>query len=179
MASTSGYLTLSPSTSTTRSILAEPLEQIPQTLEQIREPLEQNQAPSEQSQEAQESGSALENSTWSEEIIEKIVELKRTKTSWPEIGEAVGLPHDTCIKFWVDFCRRPVPATGRQNKAWDKSEIDLLLSLRRVDYKWLEIAALLDGRTENSCRLRYHRLREEAKKQGMDQRMYNEWNWDD
>ena len=179
MASTSGYLTLSPSTSTTRSILSEPLDQNPKPLEQIREPLEQNQALSEQSQELQELGLAQENNTRSEETLEQIVEYKKNIIPWHVIAEEVGLPQAACIEIWDDFCHRPLRAIGREHKTWSESEIDLMLRLRRADYRWLEISALLEGRSENSCRLRYRRLCEEAKSKGMDLSLFNLRNWED
>ena len=168
MASSSGYLTLSPSTSTTRSILAEPSDQIPKPLEQIPEPLEQNQAPSEQSQELQELGLAQENNERSEETLKQIVEYKKNIIPWHVIAESVGLPETACMKIWDDFCHRPLRAIDREHKTWSKTEIDLMLKLKRAEYRWLEISALLEGRTENSCRLRYHRLCEEAKSKGLD-----------
>ena len=179
MASTSGYLTLSPSTSTTRSILAEPSDQILKPLEQIQEPLEQNQGPSEQSQELQELGLAQENNERSEETLKQIVEYKKNIIPWHVIAEAVGLPEDACIQIWGDFCHRPLRAIDREHKTWSVTEIDLMLRLRRAKYRWLEISALLEGRTENSCRLRYRRLREEAISQGMDPSLYNLGNLDD
>ena len=122
---------------------------------------------------------AQENSTMSEETLQQIVEHKRINSPWQVIGEAVGLSQDACIQMWDDFCHRPQAATGRQHKTWSEEEIDLMLRLRRAKYRWLEISALLEGRSENSCRLRYGRLREEAKRQGMDPALYNLWNWED
>ena len=164
------YLTLHPSTSTSRSILAEPLEQIPGPLEQIREPLERSRAPSEQSQEPQERGLVQENRKCLEEAIERIVELKTSNTQWPEIVKAVGLPLDTCYQIWDDIrCQLartkadPQPETSRQFKPWSKSEDEILLNLKKAGGKWHEMPAKLEGRSGNACRLRYKKLCEEAK----------------
>ena len=79
----------------------------------------------------------------------------------------------TCTHIWVHYCPEQL-ATGRQIKAWSKTEIDTMIRLRKTNTKWIDIAQVLKGRTENSCRLRYHRLREEAKKQGLSLTMFGD-----
>ena len=183
MAPTSKYLTFSPSTSTTRSILEEPPERIQESSERIlepsewiQEPSERSQAPLAQSQKPQERNLGQENSKWSEGTIELIVKLKTMNTPWRTIGEAVGLPQNTCYQIWDDYSRQqakakavPKPEPSRQKKSWSKSEDEILVRLRKADCEWDEIAAQLEGRNGNASRLRFNRLCEEAQKAPMGQ----------
>lgn len=158
MAPNQGYLTFSPSTSSSRSILQEPSER-------RQEPSERRQKPSERSQEPLERSLAQENSKWQEATIERVVELARNKPEWDKIGEAVSLPPNTCRKIWRDWkrlckqvIRRPKAKRSRHRKYWTGFEDKTLLNLWLNGYTWDEISAEIHGRSAGSCRMRHKHL---------------------
>ena len=174
MEPTSGYLTLSPSTSTTRGILIEPLESIQEPLERIQEPLELIQEPLEHSQgiseciqelsgrleEQPEGGLAQENSEPSEETIDRIAELIRIEDSWTAIGKEVGLTPDACIQIWDKHQRAqaiPNPVSRRRSVPWKQSEDELLLQLHEAGINWDLITASLTGRTKAAVQRRFRK----------------------
>ena len=164
MEPTSGYLTLSPSTSTTRGILVEPLEGIEEPLERIQEPLGHSQGTSERIQELSgrlqeqpEWGLAQGNSEPSEETIDRIAELRRIAASWTVIGKEVGLTPDACMQIWEKHQRAlaiPNPVSRRRNVPWKQSEDELLLQLHKAGVKGDLITASLTGRTDAAVKMR-------------------------
>ena len=165
MAPNSGYLTFSPSTSSSRSILEEPSKGSQEPLEQSQEPLEQSQEPSERSQEPL----AQENGEWPQETIEQIVELKSKKAQWPEIGAAVGLTQNTCCQIWEEHQRRQerakvtipdtipdtIPEPSRQGKRWSSDEYEMLLRLYKAGDMWDDMSAKLAERSGHACKVRF------------------------
>ena len=173
MGPTPGYLTFSPSTSTTRSILVEPPGRIPEPsersqepLERIQEPSERIQEPSERSQEPPERGLAQEDSEWSKKKIDQIAELRRTVTPWPEVGEKVGLSANDSFKMWEDYKSRqrkarvvPEHVPSRQGLPWERSEDEKLLRLYDAGIGWDKIIPCMEGRSRTASQSRYSRLR--------------------
>ena len=175
----SGYLTFSPSTPTTRSILVELSERIQEPSEWIQEPSRQSQGPSEQiqeparqsqgpseriqepsgrCQEPPEWGLAQENSEPSEETIDRIAELTRREVSWTTIGKEVGLTPDACIQIWDKHQRAqaiPNPVSRRRGVPWEKSEDELLLTLQKAGVNWDLITASLKGRSREAVKSRF------------------------
>ena len=140
------------------------MEQRSGPVRQIQVPLEQTQVPLEQSQEAQKQDSVQKQRKQLEKTIEQIVNLKTTNTPWDEIAEAVKLPKETCCHIWEDYSRQlakaeaePPAETSRRLKSWSNSEDKILLNLRKAGYKFNEIGAELQGRSESACRMRYER----------------------
>ena len=165
MEPTTQYLTLYPATSTTRSILAEPIEQRLGPVEQIQVPVEQTHVPLEQSQEAQKLDSVQKQRKQWEETIEQIIKLEALKTPWYKIGEAVGLSKETCRQMWHDYRREleeaeaaAQPEPSRRMKPWSNSEDEILINLRKAGRKFKEMGAELEGRSASACRLRFERV---------------------
>ena len=175
MAPNSGYLTFSPSTLSSRSILEEPSKGSQEILERSQEPLEQNQEPSERSQEPLERSQdpsersqeplAQENGEWPQGTIEQIVELKSKGAKWPEIGAAVGLPANTCWRLWTEY-KQEQAIFGP--KPWDESEDKLLLQLKSTNHSFEEISAKLKRRTARACRERWERIQRDLRSTSSD-----------
>ena len=179
MAPNKGYLTFSPATSSTRSILLEPSERIPETSEQrqepserIPEPSEQSHEPSERSQEPPEWGLAQEDSKWLKEKIEQIAELKKIDTKWPGIGAAVGLPQNTCFQILHNYQRLQdrskvaipdtIPEPSYRRRSWESSEDEMLFRLFKAGVDWDDMPTKLKGRSGAACKARFYKLRGKA-----------------
>ena len=165
MEPTPNYLTFSPSTSTTRSILVEPSERLQEPSERIQVPSGQSQGPSEriqepsgQSEEPPERGLGQENSGELMKTIDRIAELKRIKASWTKIGEVVGLSSDVCIYIWEKHRWPPAisdPVASRRGLAWDSSEDEMLLKLHNAGVGWDVIGTSIKGRGKEACKSRF------------------------
>ena len=112
---------------------------------------------------------ALENRKWPKDTIEQIVELKRIKTLWPEIGAAVGLTQNTCCQIWEEHQHQQerakvtipdtipdtIPEPSRQGNCWSSDEDEMLLRLYKAGDMWDDMSAKLAGRSGHACKFRF------------------------
>lgn len=168
MEPTAKYLTLFPSTSTNRSILAEPLECGQKPSERSQEPPERGSAEEnseERSQEPSEQDSAEEKRKIT---LDRIAELRRSKISWEKIGEILGISPEVCAQMWDERKSQPRRVKSRapsvQGKPWDPSEDEILLRLRDEGARWDKVTASIPGRSQNACQMRLFKLRSETEK---------------
>lgn len=178
MASGNEYLTFSPSTSSSRSILVKPFEQSGEPSDQSQEPLEWSheqmecsQEPSEQSKLPSERSLPQENRKWPEEKIQQVLELasKQTERKWDTIAAAVDLSRNTCHQIWNDWQRqckqanrtpkpKPKPMLMRRSVYWSRSEDEMLLKCIANREKWDQISDKIPGRSPLACRMRHYHL---------------------
>ncbi|NHN84511.1 hypothetical protein GOB93_07615 [Acetobacter musti] len=51
---------------------------------------------------------------WSRATVERLITMRRAGASWREIGAAIGKPHVTCARYWVEVLGMDRFRVGRE-----------------------------------------------------------------
>jgi hypothetical protein len=91
---------------------------------------------------------------WSTEEDTKLTEaVKKHYAKWVAVAEMVpDRTHEQCRKRWINFLD---PANWKTGRWSPEEDAKLMEALKKRGKKWIEVAAMVPGRTNIRCRQRW------------------------
>lgn len=103
------------------------------------------------------------SSVWTEEMVNKLIELHRAGLSFTQIGERMGISKSSVAGKVRVLVEAEVLKPRMQEIMWTKEEMDRMFQMRAEGKMWGEIADKL-GRKLTACHNAYRREKEKRKK---------------
>ena len=102
------------------------------------------------------------SSVWTEEMVNKLIELHRAGLSFSEIGKELGVSKNSVAPKVRVLVEAEVLKPRMQEIMWTKEEMDRMFQMRAEGKTWGEIADVF-GRKITACHMAYKREKERRK----------------
>ena len=102
------------------------------------------------------------SSVWTEEMVNKLIELHRAGLSFSEIGKELGVSKNSVAPKVRVLVEAEVLKPRMQEIMWTKEEMDRMFQMRAQGKTWGEIADVF-GRKITACHMAYKREKERRK----------------
>ena len=102
------------------------------------------------------------SSVWTEEMVNKLIELHRAGLSFSEIGKELGVSKNSVAPKVRVLVEAEVLKPRMQEIMWTQEEMDRMFQMRAQGKTWGEIADVF-GRKITACHMAYKREKERRK----------------
>lgn len=96
------------------------------------------------------------SSVWTEEMVNKLIELHRAGLSFSEIGKELGVSKNSVAPKVRVLVEAGVLRPRTEQFSWPQEDVDRMFQLRAEGKTWAEIGDVL-GRNANACHMAWNR----------------------
>ena len=102
-------------------------------------------------------------SIWTEENINKLIELHRQGLTYSEIGRELGITKNSVTSKVQRLINFGILESRMDHILWSEEDIEMLFKLREDGKTWAEIGEVF-GKSSNTCQVTFSRLLERRQK---------------
>ena len=102
-------------------------------------------------------------SIWTEENINKLIELHRQGLTYSEIGRELGITKNSVTSKVQRMINFGILESRMDHILWSEEDIEMLFKLREDGKTWAEIGQVF-GKSSNTCQVTFSRLLERRQK---------------